>query len=134
MKHIIQGIITLIPSFNNEKVSSDLFVKSTQTAIEHTPSYAMIITQDNSRVQQVLSGMVYSRLNLTAHNLGISIQPTSQALEEYPEMDTLYSAIHQEYAPHSGTIQMFVRLGLPTKAALPTMRRDVLEIIEMAKH
>lgn len=130
MKHVMQGLITIIPSINNEKTSADIYVKSTQTAAAYTPSYAMIITKDNSRVQQVKAGMLYSRLILTAHSIGFVMQPPSQVLEEYPEMKEQYVKIHQEYAPEGGTIQMFIRLGKPAKEALQTMRRDVMDLID----
>lgn len=130
MKHIMQGVITLIPSFNNEKTSADLFVKSTQTAVANTPAYAVIITKGNSRIQQVKSGMLYSRLILTAHSLGFAMQPISQVLEEYPEMKEQYSKIHSDYAQEGSTIQMFFRLGKPTKEFPQSMRRDVMDLME----
>ncbi|HBL84340.1 MAG: hypothetical protein A2Y17_05070 [Clostridiales bacterium GWF2_38_85] len=130
MKHIMQGLITIIPSINNEKSSADIFVKSTQTAADNTPAYTMIITKENSRVQQVKAGMLYSRLILAAHSMGFVLQPPSQVLEEYAEMEEQYNKIHEEYAPEGGIIQMFIRLGKPTKEALQTMRRDVMDLIE----
>ena len=36
MKHIKQGIITLIPSFKYEKTSAQMYVKSTKTAVDNT--------------------------------------------------------------------------------------------------
>lgn len=129
-KHLMQGMITMFPSMNNEKASADLFVKSTQLAVEHTPTYAMIITKDNSRSNQVKAGMLYSRLILEAHNLGFVMQPPSQVLEEYPEMKEPYTKIHQEYAPNGKVIQMLVRMGKPTEEAKQTMRRDVMELIK----
>jgi hypothetical protein len=130
LKHVMQGLITLIPSFTNEKASANTFVKSTQTAVDHTPAYAMIITKDNSRKQQVKSGMLYSRLVLTAHRLGFVMHPPSQVLEEFPEMKGPYTKIHKEYAPEGGAIQMFSRMGKPTAEFPQSMRRDVMELIE----
>ena len=129
MKHVMQGLITLFPSMNNEKASANLYVKSTQTAVDNTPAYAMIITKDNSRTQQVKSGMLYSRLVLTAHSLGLVMQPPSQVLEEYPEMNEQYTKIHESYAPNGGTIQMFFRIGQPTQEFPNSMRRDVMDLI-----
>lgn len=129
MKHVMQGFITLVPSINNEKASADIYVKSTQTAVNNTPAYAMIITKDNSRIQQVKSGMLYSRLILTAHSLGFVMQPPSQVLEEYDEMKEQYRKIHGEYAPEGGTIQMFFRMGKPTQEFPQSMRRDVMDLI-----
>jgi len=129
MKHVMQGLITLFPSMNNEKASANLYVKSTQTAVDNTPAYAMIITKDNSRTEQVKSGMLYSRLVLTAHSLGLVMQPPSQVLEEYPEMNEQYTKIHEDYAPNGGTIQMFFRVGQSTQKFPNSMRRDVMDII-----
>ncbi|MET3292972.1 UNVERIFIED_CONTAM: hypothetical protein ABID98_005669 [Brevibacillus sp. OAP136] len=46
------------------------------------------------------------------------------------EMQEPYRHIHSEYAPNGGTLQMFVRLGKPTKAFPQSMRRDVLDLIK----
>jgi len=127
--YFMQGLITLFPSLNNAKSSSDLMIQSTKAALAHTPAYAMISSDDNSRVSQVKSGMIYSRLTLTAANLGLAAQPVSQALEEYPEMNKQYTGIHRSYAPKGQTIQMLVRIGTPTKSVPQSMRRDVMELV-----
>lgn len=129
MRHLMQGLVTLFPSMNRGKAASDLFIQSTRTSVDNTPAYAMIITNDNSRSSQVKSGMLYSRLILTAHRLGFVMQPLSQVLEEYPEMNEPYSSIHRDYASGGGTIQMLVRLGKPTKEVPQSMRRDVMDLI-----
>ncbi len=129
MKHLMQGLLTLFPSMNNEKSSADLFVKSTENAVNNTRAYAMIISNTNSREEQVKSGMLYSRLVLTAHSFGLAMQPPSQVLEEYPEMREQYTKIHDEYAANGGTIQMFFRIGMPTQEFPNSMRRDVMDLI-----
>ncbi|HBC92535.1 MAG TPA: hypothetical protein DCZ10_06415 [Pelotomaculum sp.] len=129
MRHLIQGLVTLFPSMNSGKAASDRFIQSTRTSVANTPAYAMIITGDNSRTSQVKSGMLYSRLTLTAHRLGFVVQPLSQVLEEYPEMEEPYSSIHRDYAAGGGTIQMLVRLGKPTQEVPPSMRRDVMDLL-----
>lgn len=129
MKHILQGLVTVFPSLNSGKASSDMFIQSTKVSVDNTPAYAMIITNDNSRSSQVKSGMLYSRLILTAHRLGLVMQPLSQVLEEYPEMKEPYSGIHRDYASDGSTIQMLVRLGKPTKEVPQSMRRDVMDLI-----
>ncbi|CAH1195265.1 hypothetical protein PAECIP111892_02000 [Paenibacillus auburnensis] len=132
MKHIMQGLVTLFPSMNSGKAASDRLIQSVQTAVNNTPAYALILTKDNSRKSQVLSGIVYSRLILEAHQLGLAMQPLSQVLEEYPQMQAPYQAIHREYAPEGGTIQMLVRLGRPIKEAPLSMRREVTELLTPA--
>jgi hypothetical protein len=129
MRHIMQGLVTVFPSMNQGKAASETFIKSTQTSVDNTPAYSMIITGDNSRSSQVKSGMLYSRLILEAHNLGLVMQPLSQVLEEYPEMKEPYTSIHQNYTSDGSTIQMLVRLGKSTKEVPLSMRRDVMDLI-----
>ncbi|MEO7426086.1 MAG: hypothetical protein ABI036_12935 [Fibrobacteria bacterium] len=129
MKYILEAFITLFPSSNNEAASKARNIALTEAAVAHTPGYALIISKTNSRSAQVESGMLYSRLILTGHALGLVMQPTSQVLEEYPEMKEQYDSIRKSYAPTGGTIQMFVRLGLPKKEYPPTMRQDVLGFV-----
>lgn len=129
MKHLMQGLVTLFPSLNNGRAASNLLIQSTKDAVAHTPAYAVILSKDNTRLSQVKSGMLYSRLILAARRQGLAMQPLSQALEEYPEMGELYRGIHRDYAPGGETIQMLVRLGRPTKEVPQSMRRDVMDLI-----
>lgn len=129
MKHLMQGLVTLFPAMNSGKAASNMFIQSTQISVDNTPAYAMIITKDNTRLNQVKSGMLYSKLILAAQQQGFVMQPLSQVLEEYPEMNGLYSGIHQDYTPEGGTIQMLVRLGKPTKEVPQSMRRDIMDLI-----
>ncbi|WP_446897119.1 Acg family FMN-binding oxidoreductase [Clostridium sp. LBM24168] len=131
MKHLIQGVVTLFPWMNTGKAASDNFIKSTQVSVDNTPAYAMIITKDNSRSSQIKSGMLYSRLILKAHSMGLVMQPLSQVLEEYPEMKELYKSVHQNYAPDGYTIQMLVRLGKASKEVPQSMRKDVMDFVIM---
>ncbi|KAI7253410.1 hypothetical protein KC345_g11379 [Hortaea werneckii] len=130
MRHILQGAVTLFPSMNEGKAASKQFINSTTASVNSTPAYALIISDDNSRVSQVRSGMLYSRLTLTAHLQGLAMQPLSQVLEEYPEMSGLYSGIHRRYAAPGQTIQMLARVGTPLKTVPLSMRRDVLELLD----
>lgn len=129
MKFILQGLITIFPTTVSESASAKIANKSTQVAVDNTPAYVMISTKDNSRANQAKAGMLYSRMILTGHGVGLVMQPLSQILEEYPEMDELYMKVHKEYAPDGGTIQMFLRIGQPTKDFPVSMRRDVTSFI-----
>lgn len=128
-KEVMQALITIIPSLNNEKSSGESFIKSTKNSIDHTQTYVMMITKGNSRKEQVISGMYYSELILKAHSFGIVMQPVSQVLEEYPEMKEAYNKIHSEYVEKGNIIQMLMRVGKPTKEFPLTMRQDVMEFI-----
>ena len=129
MKHILQGLVTLFPGMNSGSAATKTFISSTQTSIDNTPAYAMIVTSGNSRTQQVESGMLYSKLVLTGHTLGLAMQPLSQVLEEYPEMRAPYTAFKRQYAPSGGTVQMLFRVGTPTKTTPLSMRRDVQSLL-----
>lgn len=130
MKNILQGLVTLFPSMNTGKAASQTFINSTKTSVEHTPAYAMIITAGNSRLEQVESGMLYSKLVLTGHTQGLAMQPLSQVLEEYPEMNAPYTEFKKAYAPDGGTVQMLFRVGVAAKSVPLSMRRDVQSLIK----
>ncbi len=127
MKSVLQGMLTVFPSLNSGKAASQNFIDSTQASVDNTPAYAMIITKRNDRVTQVRSGMIYSRLVLTGQTMGLAMQPLSQVLEEYPEMNRLYTEFKQKYAPKEGTIQMLFRTGYPTKRVPVSMRQDIMD-------
>jgi hypothetical protein len=61
--------------------------------------------------------------------MGLVMQPLSQVLEEYPEMQTLYDGFKKEYAPGNGTVQMLFRVGKSEKEAPLSMRRDVESLL-----
>ncbi len=126
---LVQSLLSIIPSMNDEKTTTDAFLSATKTEVENTPAYVLMITKDNSRTSQAKTGMLYSRFMLTAQTMGLCMQPLSQVTEEYPEMRTLYDRVHNEYAEPGQTIQMLARIGRPAQNVLPSMRRDALELI-----
>ncbi|WOO35197.1 hypothetical protein R2R35_15480 [Anaerocolumna sp. AGMB13020] len=128
MKHFLQAAVTLFPSMNSGKAQTDNFMNSTRTSIENTPSYLLLTTKDNSRISQVEAGMLYSSCILKAHNLGLAMQPLSQALEEYTEMISVYEKIHSQYG-NGDTIQMLLRVGYPKQSAPLSMRQDVSSLL-----
>ncbi|WP_324293175.1 Acg family FMN-binding oxidoreductase [Lacrimispora defluvii] len=128
-RYLLQGLITMFPSINEGKGASENFIHYTKTAVDHTAAYALITTSANTRTDQVLSGMLYSRMILTGHTMGLAMQPLSQVLEEYPEMKQPYDNFRKDYACQGQTIQMLVRIGKPETAAPNSMRRDVMSFI-----
>ena len=129
MKHMVQGLVTLVPSLNTGQAASRNFIRYTTASVDHTPAYMTIVTANNSRLAQVESGMLTSRLVLTGHTLGLAMQPLSQVLEEYPEMGALYSEFKKSYAPNDGTVQMLLRVGTATANVPLSMRRDVQSLL-----
>lgn len=94
--------------------------------IDTTPAFYWLVTEGNDRVTQVNAGRAWVRAQLEATARGLSMQPISQALQEYPEMQALYREIHEHLgapAPRH-TVQMWARLGR-APAIGPSPRRGV---------
>ncbi len=85
----------------------DAVMENTRTAMGHV----WLVTEGNSRVDQINVGRDWMRLNLATTRAGLGIQPLSQALQEYPEMSELYAKIHKDLAAPGETVQMWARLG-----------------------
>lgn len=78
--------------------------------------YVWLVSETNTRVDQLNTGANWLRLNLKATEMGLGIHPLSQALQEYPEMDELFAELHTELGvsgdgPDGARVQMFGRLG-----------------------
>jgi hypothetical protein len=77
-----------------------------------TPAYLWVTTPGNSRADQIAAGRAYVRANLQAALAGLGLHPLSQALQEFPEMETELGSLHRRLdvaAPNR--IQMLARLG-----------------------
>lgn len=88
-------------------------IKDFNTKIDTTPAFFWLVTEGNDRDAQINSGRAYARAQLAATAAGLSMQPLSQALQEYPEQAGPYTEIHQLLgapAPRF-TVQMWARLG-----------------------
>ena len=82
-------------------------LENTDTAMAHLWQ----VTRGNTRIDQIDAGRDWLRLNLAATAADLSMQPLSQALQEYAEMKVHYDEVHTTLAPQGGTIQMLARLG-----------------------
>jgi hypothetical protein len=75
-------------------------------------AYGWIITDGNSRRDQLLAGQAWVRVNLEATRQGLGFHPISQALQEYAEMKAEYAKVHTMLGAKPGQcVQMLVRLG-----------------------
>ena len=95
----------------------------------HNKMVATTASSDGTRHRpgtQVNAGRAYARAQLAATAQGLSMQPLSQALQEYPEQAAPYAAIHAllEAPPPRYTVQMWARLGVAPPIA-PSPRRGV---------
>jgi len=75
-------------------------------------AFGWLVTASNTRLDQVLAGRAYERLNLAATTMGVAMHPLSQVLQEYPDM----AALQQHFkavigVPEAHTVQMLFRLG-----------------------
>lgn len=76
------------------------------------PAAIWLTTAGNSRAEQFAAGQRYVRLNLLATALGVKMHPTSQSLQEYPEMSEQYRRIHELLgATGNQRVQMLARIG-----------------------
>ncbi|OYX18285.1 MAG: twin-arginine translocation pathway signal protein [Rhodobacterales bacterium 32-66-9] len=89
------------------KAGLDAVYANTDTAMGHV----WLVTEGNSRPDQIATGADWLRVNLAATAAGVAFQPLSQALQEYSEMAALYRDLHARLAPQGGTVQMLARIG-----------------------
>jgi hypothetical protein len=86
----------------------DLFRGLTGTAMAHI----WVVIEDNSRNAQLAAGRAWLRVNLKATELGLSLQPLSQSLQEYREVQPHFEEVHKHLAAgHGRRIQILGRLG-----------------------
>ncbi|MGE0502972.1 MAG: twin-arginine translocation pathway signal protein [Rhizobiaceae bacterium] len=78
-------------------------------------------TRGNGRAEQIAAGRDHLRINLAATAAGLAIQPFSQALQEFSEMQPHREAMRAALGVQADeTLQMFCRLGYgPEVAAAP---------------
>jgi len=103
-------------------------IKDFNAKLDSTSAFFWMVTEGNARKLQVNAGRAYVRAQLAATRHGLSMQPISQALQEYPEMAGPYAAIHHLLdapAPRH-TVQMWTRLGF-APAVGPSPRRGLKE-------
>jgi len=83
-----------------------------------TNAYCVITTNGNTRIDQINAWRDWLRLHLVATERGLSTQPLSQALQEYPKMAAQYARAHKILAAPGETVQMLGRVGFGPKIDL----------------
>ena len=100
----------------------------TRNQAHSSQAFGWLTTRSNSRLDQVIAGQVYERLNLASDALGLAQHPMSQILEEYEDMTELKRSFYDLLQVSQGhTVQMFFRLGY-AKAIPHTPRRPVRDL------
>ncbi|MES2674594.1 MAG: twin-arginine translocation pathway signal protein [Pseudomonadota bacterium] len=85
---------------------------SIQARMSTAMGYVWLDSDDNERKTQLNMGKQWLRLHLKATELGLAMQPLSQALQEFPEMQDEYQQVHNLLnigAP--ARLQMLGRIG-----------------------
>lgn len=90
--------------------------------IDSAMAFGWLSTQGNSRTDQLRAGAGWVRLQLAAAGLGLSMQPFSQVLQEFPEMAEKFEEIHDFTGIRApGRVQGLFRFGYG-KALPPSPR------------
>lgn len=106
------GLVTKDQLGDPDDANNKAVIAEMRKAIETAMGYLWITTPDDSRISQLEAGRLYVRAGLNAAELGLAVQPLSQALQEYPEMDEHYSGLHKLLSmDFPNRVQMLARLG-----------------------
>jgi len=83
--------------------------------------YVWLVSDGDTRVEQIAAGRAYVRMHLEATARGIDMHPLSQALQEYEEIAELYNEAKTTLGVQpTQTVQMLARIGYgPTIKASP---------------
>ncbi len=105
-------------------------IKDFGKKLDSTPGFLWLVSEGNDRVTQVNAGRAYARVQLAATAQGLSMQPLSQALQEYAEQQGPYAEIHAlTGATRPGqTVQMWARVGYAPQVE-PAPRRRLQDFI-----
>ena len=83
----------------------------TLAPLRTTMGMVWMVTAANDRLSQIAAGRDWLRMNVAATSIGLGFHPNSQALQEYPEMSSIYDDVHDRLAPDGGRVQMLARIG-----------------------
>src|SRR5690606_30591461 len=93
-------------------IASSQVVKIYNAAIDHTPTFAWLVSRENSRATQLAAGAAWVRINQAATLAGVAMHPISQVLEEFPEMASTFRDVHALLGiKEPARIQGLFRLG-----------------------
>lgn len=119
------GLVTREAQLPQGSMGWQSAMNSFNDAIASTPAFVVQVSEGNRRRDQLDAGARWLRLSLAATQLGLSLQPVSQALQEYPEMSGPYGRIHALYADPGHTVQMLARIGFsPVVPPAPRWRLE----------
>lgn len=106
------GVISRQKLLDPQSTASRESFKFYDTLIATAKGYIWLTSPENSRADQLKAGADWLRLHLSATQLGLAFHPLSQALQEFPEMQGPYNAIHERLGvSQPARIQGLFRIG-----------------------
>ena len=113
----IIGAFTRTASLDTKSANYQQGIDKVMANVDTAMGYVWLITDGNTRFDQLNVGRDWLRVNLNTTRMGLGTQPLSQALQEYPEMAEKYTQIHKILGAEGKIVQMFARLGYAERAA-----------------
>ena len=105
------------------------YMKGFEKAARSTSAFLTLTTATNTMRDWIETGRAYVRCQLAADAAGLRFQPTSQLLQEYPQMDALRAELNEVVGvSEPAKIQMLVRVGRTAQPAL-SPRRDLSTVV-----
>ncbi len=105
------GLFSRKIAMDPDHFTYQMAIEGTLAPFRAAMAHIWLVTEGNTRLDQLAAGRAYVRINLAATAQGVGIHPHSQALQEYPEMRSLYAQAHDLLAPEGGRVQMLAALG-----------------------
>lgn len=100
------------------------FLRSFRRRVDSARGLVLLKTRTNHQSDWLRVGRAFARVHLALTQLGMTCQPNSQVLQEYPEMTKLQAEFNELLAVRAPEkVQMAVRVGR-AKRAYVALRRD----------
>jgi hypothetical protein len=104
--------------------SINLSLKSFRRGVDSARGLVLLKTWTNHQSDWLRVGRAFARVHLALTRLGMTCQPNSQVLQEYPEMTKLQAEFNELLAVRAPEkVQMAVRVGRAERAYV-ALRRD----------
>lgn len=103
-------------------------VSVTEKMTHSAKALGILFSKENERTDQVEIGRKYSRVHLSATQLGLAMHPMTQITQEYEELSSVRKKFAEVIGNEQGVAQMVIRLGFAdTVPHAP--RRSVKDLI-----
>ncbi len=119
------GMFTREEALDKKSTTYKGAISALMANIDSAMGYVWLVTETNTRLDQLNAGRDWLRINLAATGAGVGLHPLSQALQEYGEMEQIYARLHSYLDASNKTVQMLGRLGYAS--ATPPVPRWMLE-------